>query len=107
MYRAVVLTTLVILLLTVAGVSVAQESQIFASGSNGEGPPESTAPESTSLGATVAQDPEASASPGASSEREDGGDASEPTVITEPTVEVTEDAEEPAANIPVRCCSPG
>ena len=101
MYRAVVITTLVILLLAVAGVSAAQDGRIFAGGPNREDSPGSTAPEATSSGATVADDPEASALPGASSEPEDGEDTSEPTVLTELTVEETQDTEEPAANAPV------
>lgn len=98
MHRAVVLTTLVILLLAVAGVSVAQESRIFAGGSNSEDPLESTTPERTSFGASVAEDPEASTPPSASSKPENGADASEPAVVTEPTVEETE---EPTVGTPV------
>jgi hypothetical protein len=95
MYRAVVLTTLVILLLSVAGVSVAQDGQIFSSGgSNGDDTPGSTAPEATSTGASMAEDPQTGASPGASSGPEDGEDA------YEPTVEETEDTEKPDVNTP-------
>jgi len=79
MYRAVVLTTLVLLLLAVAGVSVAQESRIFAGEPNSDGPPESTTPERTSFDATgseVTTNP----LPGASSETEDRQNIPEPTV---------------------------
>jgi hypothetical protein len=96
--RAVVLTTLVILLLAVAGVSVAQEGGIFAGGSNGDDPLGSTTPEGTSFEATVVEDPEASAPPGTEDAPGDGEDASEPTVLTEPTVEETE---EPTVDTPV------
>ena len=101
MYRAVVLTTLVILLLAVAGVSVAQESGIFSAGSNSGAPPESTTLERTSLEATVAEHPQTSAPPSASPKPEDHEDALEPTVLTEPTVEETEDIEEPTVDSPV------
>jgi hypothetical protein len=101
MHRAVVLTTLVMLLLAVAGVSVAQESRIFGGGPNSGEPPGSTTSESTSFGVTVAEDPETSTQPGATSKPEDGEDASEPTVVTEPTVEETEDTEEPTVDTPV------
>jgi len=90
MYRAVVLTTLVLLLLAIAGVSVAQEGRIFADGSNNDDSPGSAEPERTSVGATVTEDPQTSAPPSASSESEDGEDAPEATVVTEPTVEETE-----------------
>jgi hypothetical protein len=73
MHRAVVLTTLVLLLLAVAGVSAAHEGGIFASGPNSDDPPgSSTQEEVTSFEATMT-----SALPGASSE---------PTVVSEPTV---------------------
>jgi hypothetical protein len=91
MHRAVVLTTLALLLLAVAGVSAAQESGIFAAGSNSDGPPGSTTLERTSFGATVPEDPETSAPSGVSSKPEHGEDASEPTVVIEPTVEETEE----------------
>src|SRR5215211_9405603 len=94
MHRAVVLTTLVLLLLAVAGVSAAQDSGIFAGGPNSDDPPGSTTQERTSFEATVAEDTMASALPGASSEPKGGGDASQPTVVTEPTVAETN---EPAA----------
>ena len=85
MYRAVVLTTLVLLMLAVAGVSVAQEDRIFADGSNSDDSPVSAAPEKASFGATVAEDPETtSAPPSASSKPEDGEDTPEATVVTEP-----------------------
>jgi hypothetical protein len=90
MHRAVVLTTLVVLLLAVAGVSAAQDSGIFAGGPNSEDPPGPTAQERTSFEATAAEDTMASALPGASSEPKVGEDASEPTVVTEPTVGATE-----------------
>ncbi len=88
MQRALVLTTLVLLLLAVAGVTAAQESGIIASESNRDDPPGSTTLERTSFGTTVAEDPETSAQPGASLEPEDGEDTSEPTVreTEEPTV---------------------
>jgi hypothetical protein len=87
MHRAVVLTTLVVLLLAVAGVSAAQESGIFLGGPNSDVPPGSTTMERTSFGATVAEDPETTSTlPGPSSELEDAEDTSEPTVVTEPPV---------------------
>jgi hypothetical protein len=73
MLRAVVLTTLVVLLLAVAGVSAAQESGIFLGGPNIDAPPGSTT-------------------------LEHGGDTSEPTVVTESTVGETE---EPTVLAPV------
>jgi hypothetical protein len=90
MYRAVVLTTLVLLLLAIAGVSVAQEGRIFSEGSNSDDSPGSAEPESTSLEATVTEDPQKSAPPSASSAPEDGEDAPEATIVTEPTVEEPE-----------------
>jgi hypothetical protein len=99
MHRAVVLTTLVVLLLAVAGVSAAQESGIFLGGPSSDVPPGSTTPERTSFGATVAEDPETtSALPGPSSKLEDGEDTSDPTGVTESTVGETE---EPAVVSPV------
>ena len=86
MYRAVVLTTLVFLLLAVAGVSVAQDGRILAGGPNGGDPTESTAPEQRSFKATGAEDTTTSPPPSASSETEDQQDSPEPTVVTEPTV---------------------
>jgi hypothetical protein len=87
MYRAVVLATLVLLLLAVAGVAIA--------GSGSEDPGEPTTPEGTSFGSTVAEDPETTAPGGPSPElegvEETAEDTSEPTVITEPTVEETEE----------------
>jgi hypothetical protein len=83
MYRVVVLTTLVLLLLAVAGVSVAHEGRIFAGGPNSNDPPESTQstpPEQTSFEATGLEDTTTSSPPGSSSETED------PQNITEPTV---------------------
>jgi hypothetical protein len=77
MYRAVVLTTLVVLLLAVAGVSVAQDGRIFAGEPNSDDPPESTSPEQTSLEATGLEDTMTSSPPGASTE---------PPVVTEPPV---------------------
>jgi hypothetical protein len=91
MHRAVVLTTLVLLLLAVAGVSAAQDSGIFAGGPNSDDPPGSTTQERTSFEATVAEDTITSALPGASSEPKVGEDASDPTVVTEPTVGETEE----------------
>src|SRR5215203_1059615 len=90
MHRAVVLTTLVLLLLAVAGVSAAQDSGIFAGGPNSEDPPGSTTQERTSFEATVAEDTMQSALPGASSEPKVGEDSSEPKVVSKPTVEATE-----------------
>jgi hypothetical protein len=93
MHRAVVLTTLVVLLLAVAGVSAAQESGIFLGGPNSDVPPGSTTMEGTSFGATVAEDPETtSALPGPSSEPEDAEDTSEPMVVTEPPLEENEES---------------
>src|SRR5919112_1124949 len=94
MYRAVVLTTLVLLLLAVAGVSVAQDGRIFAGGPNSNGPPESTTPERTSFQATGSEDTTTGLPPGASSEEEDRQNLPEPTVVTEPTVV---EPEKPAA----------
>src|SRR5215218_8168238 len=79
MHRAVVLTTLVLLLLAVAGVSAAQESGIFAGGPNIDAASGSTTLERTTFGATVAEDLETTALPGASSKPEDSEDTSEPT----------------------------
>lgn len=102
MYRVVVLTSLVILLLAVAGVSVAQDGRILSpGGSNSDAPPGSTAPEATTFGTTMAEDPETSAPPAASSEPDDGEHAPEPTVLTEPTVGDTEDNEESTVSTPV------
>jgi hypothetical protein len=105
MYRAVVLTTLVLLFLVVAGVSAAQESGIFASRPNSEDPPEATTQERTSFEATVAEDTMTSALPGASSEPKDGENTSEPTVVTEPAVG---ESEKPTAAAPgEKTLSPG
>src|SRR5919112_2126059 len=90
MHRAVVLTTLVLLFLAVAGVSAAQDSGIFTGGPISDDLPGSTTQERTSFEATVAEDTMKSALPGASSEPKVGEDASEPTVVTEPTVGETE-----------------
>jgi hypothetical protein len=94
MYRAVVLTTFVVLLLAVAGVSIA--------GSGGGDPTELTTPERTSLGSTVPDEPETTVPGGPSPELEGVEETtegtSEPTVITEPTVEETE---EPTVVAPV------
>ena len=93
MYRAVVLTTLVTLLLAVAGVSVAQDGRIFAGKPNSDDPPgestDATTPEPTSLEATGPEGTTTSPTPGASSEGEDPQNIPEPTVVDEPTV-VTE-----------------
>ena len=97
MYRAVVLTTLVLLLLAVAGVSAAQDSGIFAGGPNSDDPPGSTTQERTSFEATMAEETMTSALPGASSEPKDGEAASEPTVVSEPTVG---ESEKPTAAVP-------
>ena len=85
MYRAVVLTTLVLLLLAVVGVSVAQEGRIFAGEPNSDDPLESTTPEQTSFEATGLEDTTTSPLPAASSETEDHQNITEPTVVTEPT----------------------
>ena len=97
MYRAVVLTTLVLLFLVVAGVSAAQDSGIFAGGPNSDDPPEATTQERTSFEATVAEDTMTSTLPGASSEPKVGENTSEPTVVSEPTVGETE---KPTAAVP-------
>jgi hypothetical protein len=80
MYRAVVLTTLVLLLLVVAGVSVAQDGRIFAGDPNSDDPPGSTTPEQTSLEATGSEDTTTSPPPGASSETDHHQNIPEPTV---------------------------
>jgi hypothetical protein len=90
MHRAVVLTTLVLLLLAVAGVSAAQDSGIFAGGPNSDDPSGSTMQERTSFEATVGEDTMKSALPGASSEPKVSQDVSEPTVVSKPTVGETE-----------------
>src|ERR671921_1693230 len=90
MYRAVVLTTLVLLFLAVAGVSAAQDSGIFAGGPISDDSPGSTTQQRTSFEATVAEDTMTSTLPGASSEPKAGEAASEPTVVSEPTVGETE-----------------
>jgi hypothetical protein len=94
MYRVLVLTTLVLLLIAVAGVSVAQDGRIFAVEPNSGDPPESTAPEQTSFEATGSEDTTPSPPPGTSSETEDLHNVPEPTV------------EEPAA-APAREETPG
>ena len=88
MYRAVVLTTLVLLLLAVAGVSVAQDGRMFAGEPNGGDPPEeSTTPEEpTSFEATGSEDTTTSPPPGASSETDDHQNVPEPTVVNEATL---------------------
>src|ERR671911_2251469 len=98
MYRAVVLTTLVLLLLAVAGVSAAQDSGIFAGGPISDDSPGSTTQERTSFEATVAEDTMTSTLPGASSEPKGGENTSEPTVVTEPTV--VGETEKPTAAVP-------
>ena len=90
MHRAVVLTTLVLLLLAVAGVSAAQDSGIFAGGPSSDDPQGSTMQERTSFEATVAEDTMQSTLPGASSEPKVGEDVSEPKVVSKPTVGKTE-----------------
>ena len=115
MYRAIVLTTLVLLLSAIAGVSVAQEGTIFAGEPNSDGPsesttPESTTPEPTSLEATGPEDTTASQPPDASSQAEDRPDVPEPTVVTEaPVVDETTAAEpeKPTAAPPERTPAPG
>ena len=105
MYRAIVLTTLVLLLSAIAGVSVAQEGKIFAGGPNGEGPSESTSPESTSPETTGPEDATTSQPPGASPETEDRRDVPEPTVVDETTVEEPE--KPPAAPVEEGTPTPG
>jgi hypothetical protein len=86
MQRAVVLTTIVLLLLAGAGVAV-------AGGPSGDEPGALTTPEMTSFESTVVEAPETTA-PGASSskpleddvEEETSADIPEPTVVSEPTV---------------------
>jgi hypothetical protein len=97
MYRAVVLTTLVMLLLAIVGVSVAQESRTFSGGPNGDDPPGSTTQERTSVEATGWEDTTASPLPSASSEAGGREDDSDRTVVTEPTVA---EPEKPAAASP-------
>jgi hypothetical protein len=84
MYRVVVLTTLVLLLLAVVGVSVAREGRIFSE-SNRDDIPGSTMPELTSFEVTGPEGTTTSQAPGASSETDDRQDVPEPTVVTEPT----------------------
>ena len=86
MYRAVVLTTLVLLLLAIAGVSIAQDGRIFTGEPNSADPPESTTPEQTSFEVTGSEDTTTSPPPGAPSETEDHQNIPEPTVVSEPTV---------------------
>src|SRR5919107_6122607 len=86
MYRAVVLTTLVILLSVIVGVSVAQESRTFAGGPNGDDPPGSTMPEQTAIEATGPDGTAATPGPSVSPEPEVREDTSERTAVTEPTV---------------------
>jgi len=86
MYRAVVLTTLVLLLLAGAGVSVAKDGRIFAGEPNRDNPPQSTTLEQTSLEATGLENTATSPPPGASSKTEDRQNIPEPTVVIEPTV---------------------
>ena len=90
MYRVVVLTTLVVILLAAVGVAMA--------GSNGDGSTGVATSEDTSSGSTVAQDSMTTAPGAASSEPEAAEDTSEPTVIGEPTVVETA---EPTAAEPV------
>jgi hypothetical protein len=97
MHRAVLLTTLVLLLLALAGVSAAQESAIFAGGSNSYVPPGSTTQERTSFEATVGEDTMKSALHGASSDPKDGENTSKPTVLSEPTIG---ESEKPTAAAP-------
>ena len=90
MYRAIVLTTLVLLLSAIAGVSVAREGTIFAGEPSGGGPsesttpepttPEPTSPEPTSPEATGSEDTTTSQPPDESSGPEPRPDVPEPTV---------------------------
>jgi hypothetical protein len=88
MYRAIVLTTLVILLLAVAGVSVAQEGQIFAAGPNSDDPPGATTPERTSLEATGLENTSPGQKPGATPETT-VGDPEKPTTVPQGEEEPT------------------
>lgn len=90
MYRTVVLTSLVILLLAVVGVSVAQESRTSGGGPNSDDPRGSTTLEWTFIETTGQEETTPSPLPGASSETGDREDTSEQTVIAEPTVEKPE-----------------
>jgi hypothetical protein len=83
MQRALVLTTFVLLLLAIAGVT--------AAGPSGDDPSGLTTPEMTSSGPPVTEDPETTAPSSSSSKAEEVDeeteeDVSELTVITEPTV---------------------
>jgi hypothetical protein len=91
MYRAVVLTSLVVLLVAAAGVAIA--------GSRSGDSSVPTAPEDTSLGSTMAHNPDTTAPSGAPSGAEEAEDTSEPTVNTQPSVGKTE---EPTATEPVQ-----
>jgi type IV secretory pathway VirB10-like protein len=109
-YRAIVLTTLVLLLSAIAGVSVAQEGTIFTGEPNSDDPSESTMPEPTSLEATGPEDTTTSQPPDASSGAEDRPDVPEPTVVTEPPVidETTAaEPEKPAAAPAKKTPTPG
>jgi hypothetical protein len=109
MYRAVVLTTLVLLLLGVAGVSVAQDGRIFVGEPNSTDPPESTSPEQTSLEATGLEDTTTSPPPSSSTETEGHQDITVPPDATEPTVEIEPTVGEsgkPPAAAPVEETSP-
>jgi hypothetical protein len=87
MYRAVVLVTMIVLLLAVAGVAIA--------GSGGDDPTEPATLERTSFEPTVVEDLETTVPDSPSSKPESGeetaDDVSEPTIIAEPTVEETEE----------------
>src|SRR3954464_9665494 len=98
MYRAIVLTTLALLLLAVAGVSVAREGRIFSvAGPNGGDPRGSTEPERASPEAARAGGTTGGAPPGSPSRPEVRQGVSEPTGVTEPAVG---EGEEPPAAAP-------
>jgi hypothetical protein len=98
-YRAIVLTTLVLLISAIAGVSVAQEGTIFAGEPNSDGgPSESTTLEPTSLEATGPEETTTSQPPDESSETEDRRDVPETTVVDETTAGEPEKSTEAPAD---------
>ena len=101
MYRAVVLTSLVVLLLAAAGVAIAGGSR----GGDSTVPP---APQNTSLEPTVVQNQETSAPGDTSSKPDAAEDTSEPDINTEPTVGETAEltATEPVQQTPAPSSKP-
>jgi hypothetical protein len=98
MYRATVLTILALLLLAVAGASVAREGRIFpVAGPNGGDPRVSAEPERASPGAARPWGTTGGAPPGSPSRPEDPQGTSEPAPVTEPALG---EAEEPPAATP-------